>query len=36
MATINFNGCIHMVDFYHALEHAGLVLDALIGKTHPD
>ena len=32
MATINFNGCIQMVDFYHALEHAGLVLDALIGK----
>jgi len=36
MATINFNGCIQIVDFYHAMEHAGLVLDALIGKTHPD
>lgn len=36
MATINFPGCIQIVDFFHALEHAGLVLDALIGKAHPD
>ena len=36
MAEINFKGCIQIVDFYHALEHAGLVLDALIGKAHPD
>lgn len=36
MATINFNGCIQIVDFFHAMEHAGLVLDALIGKAHPD
>ena len=36
MAGINFKGCIQIVDFYHAMEHAGLVLDALIGKAHPD
>lgn len=36
MADINFKGCIQIVDFYHAMEHAGLVLDALIGKAHPD
>jgi hypothetical protein len=36
MAKLNFNGCIQIVDFYHALEHAGAVLDALIGKTHSD
>ena len=24
------------MDFYHALEHAGLVLEALLGKNHPD
>ncbi|MGH7942993.1 MAG: ISKra4 family transposase [Limisphaerales bacterium] len=31
-----FKYCIQIVDFYHALEHAGLVLAALIGKNHPD
>ena len=31
-----FKGCVQVVDFYHALEHAGLVLAALIGKNHPD
>jgi hypothetical protein len=31
-----FKGCVQIVDFYHALEHAGLVLAALIGKDHPD
>ena len=36
MANLNFKDCIQIVDFYHALEHAGLVLDALIGKDHPD
>ena len=36
MAKLNFSGCIQIVDFYHALEHAGVVLDALIGKTHSD
>jgi hypothetical protein len=24
------------VDFYHAVEHAGQVLDALLGKNHPE
>lgn len=32
----NFKDCVQIVDFYHALEHAGLVLAALIGKKHPD
>ena len=36
MAKLNFSGCVHIVDFYHAMEHAGVVLEALIGKTHPD
>jgi hypothetical protein len=31
-----FKGCVQVVDFYHAVEHAGLVLAALIGKDHPD
>lgn len=30
-----FKGAVQIVDFYHALEHAGLVLAALIGKDHP-
>ena len=32
----NFKDCVQIVDFYHALEHAGQVLAALIGKEHPD
>jgi hypothetical protein len=32
----NFKDCVQIVDFYHALEHAGHVLAALIGKEHPD
>jgi hypothetical protein len=32
----NFKDCVQIVDFYHALEHAGLVVAALIGKEHPD
>ena len=36
MGKINFKDCIQIVDFYHALEHAGLVLVALVGKDHPD
>jgi hypothetical protein len=36
MAKLNFSGCIQIVDFYHALEHAGTVLDALVGKTTSD
>lgn len=31
-----FKDAVQIVDFYHALEHAGQVLDALIGKDHPD
>ena len=30
-----FAGCVQIVDFYHALEHAGVVLQALLGnKEH--
>ena len=36
MGRINFKDCIQIVDFYHAVEHAGLVLAALLGKDHPD
>lgn len=32
----NFKDCTQIVDFYHAMEHAGHVLAALIGKEHPD
>src|ERR1019366_2219785 len=31
-----FKDCAQIVDFYHAMEHAGHVLAALIGKDHPD
>jgi hypothetical protein len=31
-----FRGSQQIVDFFHAMEHAGQVLDALIGKGHPD
>lgn len=36
MGRQNFKDCVQIVDFYHAMEHAGLVLAALIGKDHPD
>lgn len=36
LGKLNFKDCLQIVDFYHALEHAGNVLDALIGKDHPD
>lgn len=36
MGKQNFKDCVQIVDFYHAMEHAGKVLEALIGKTHPD
>ena len=37
MGRINFKDAIQIVDFYHAMEHAGLVLVALLGaKDHPD
>jgi hypothetical protein len=31
-----FKDSVQIVDFYHAMEHAGRVLDALLGKNHPD
>ena len=31
-----FKDATQIVDFFHAMEHAGSVLDALIGKDHPD
>jgi hypothetical protein len=37
MGRLNFPGCTQIVDFYHAMEHGGQVLEALLGsKTHPD
>jgi hypothetical protein len=36
MGKLNFKDCVQIVDFYHAMEHAGLVLAALLGKDHPD
>ena len=36
MGQINFKDAIQIVDFYHALEHAGKVVDALLGKEHPE
>jgi hypothetical protein len=36
MARLTFPGCIQIVDFYHAMEHADSVLDVLLGKAHPD
>jgi hypothetical protein len=31
-----FKDSVQIVDFYHAVEHAGRVLEALLGKNHPD
>ena len=31
-----FKDSVQIVDFYHAMEHAGRVLDALLGKNHAD
>lgn len=36
MGKLNFKDSIQIVDFFHAMEHAGRVLEALIGKSHPD
>jgi hypothetical protein len=37
MGLISFKDAVQIVDFYHALEHAGQVLVAVLGsKTHPD
>jgi len=36
MGLISFKDATHIVDFYHAMEHAGDVLSALLGsKDHP-
>jgi hypothetical protein len=31
-----FKDAVQIVDFYHAMEHAGEVLKAVLGKDHPD
>lgn len=37
LGLINFKDALQIVDFYHAMEHAGKVLVALLGnKDHPD
>jgi hypothetical protein len=37
MGKLNFKDCVQIVDFYHAIEHAGAVLVALLGsKEHPN
>jgi len=36
MGQDSFKDAIQIVDFYHAMEHAGQVLQALLGKQHPD
>ena len=35
MGKLNFKDCVQIVDFYHAMEHAGKVLETLIGRDHP-
>jgi len=36
MGRRGFKDAVQIVDFYHALEHASQVLEALLGKAHPD
>lgn len=36
MGRLCFKDCVQIVDFYHAMEHAGQVIEALLGKAHPD
>jgi hypothetical protein len=36
MGKLNFKDGIPIVDFYHAMEHAGTLLVALLGKDHPE
>jgi len=36
MGKLAFKDCLQIVDFFHALEHAGQVLAALIGTEHSD
>jgi len=35
MGRLCFKDCVQIVDFFHALEHASLVLEASLGKNHP-
>lgn len=36
MGRLCFKDSVQIVDFYHAMEHAGQVLEAWLGKGHPD
>ena len=36
MGRLCFKDSVQIVDFYHAMEHAGQVLEAWLGKSHPD
>jgi hypothetical protein len=36
MGTRCFQDAVQIVDFYHAMEHGGAVLEALLGKDHPE
>ena len=36
MGRTNFSGCLQIVDFYHAVEHLEKLLEALLGKDHPN
>ena len=36
MGKDSFKDAVQIVDFYHAMEHASKVLQALMGKDHPD
>ena len=36
MATENFKDAVQIVDFFHAMEHATEVVEAILGKGHPE
>lgn len=36
MGKLCFKDSLQIVDYYHALEHAGTVVAALLGKAHPE
>ena len=36
MGRLCFKDSVQIVDFYHAMEHASPVLEAWLGKSHPD
>src|SRR6266513_2651214 len=36
MGKQNFKGCVQIVGFFNPMEDAALVLEALLGKDHPD